>query len=347
MTVTTDTTARPGIGVLELANAALRRWRLIVGVPALFAVLGVVLALLLPRWYAASAAFVPEARKTALPAAVAGIVGQLGMGFGDQGQSPQFYADVVQTREIVEQVLGERYPLSPGHAAGDSVRLLDFLDVTGDDERQRIEKGVKKLRSHLMVTVNPRTSIVRLRLELRDPVAVAAVTNRFLEALNTFNQRTRRSQAGARRVFVEQRIQDAERELREAENALQGWLMRNRSYQGYPSLEFEHERLERQVQLRRDTYQSLFRQYDEARIEEVNDTPVLTVVEHAVPPARKSRPRRAAFVLVMTALGVLVGVLAALLAEYAARLPVSDATGYAEFRRLSGALRDDLWRKRR
>lgn len=329
-----------GIGVLELVNAALRRWRLVVGIPFVAGVLGVIVSLLLPKWYAATAAFVPESKRPSLPSSVAGLAGQFGLSLGDQGQSPVFYADVLQTREILEGVLQGRYPVS----AGDSVVLLEQLNVKGNSDRDRIERGVKKLRRAMLVTVNPRTDIVRLRVELKDPVLAAAVTNRLVDAIHAFNQGTRRTQARARRIFVEERIGAAERELRDAENTLQGWLMRNRSWQGYPSLEFEHDRLERQVQLRRDLYQSLFRQYDEARVEEVNDTPVITVVEHAVPPARKSRPRRAVIVLTLAAMGALLGIGIAIVLEYAGRLPASDETGYAEFRRLVGAMRTDLSR---
>lgn len=338
-------TERPGIGLLELVNASLRRWRLIVGMPFLFAVIGVVVALLLPKYYAATAAFVPESKRGNLPSSVASLAGQFGLSVGnDASQSPNFYAEVLQTREILEQVVSGRYPVTAdtAPASADSVVLLDYLDVTGPTQRARIESGLKRLRSATLVTVNPRTDIVRLRVELKDPALAAAVANRYVATINAFNQNTRQSQARARRMFAEQRIVDAQRELQAAEDALQGWLMRNRSFQGYPELEFQHQRLERRVTLRQEVYLSLFREFENARLEEVNNTPVITVVEPAVPPARRSRPRRTVLVLLFGAFGVLLGLSLALAGEYLSRLPASDEAGYEEFRRLSGVFRADL-----
>lgn len=331
----------PGIGVLELVNASLKRWKLLVVLPFLMGVLGVVLALLLPKHWAASAAFVPESRSGSLPSSVASLAGQFGLSIGDDAsQSPNFYADVLQSREILEEVVGGTYPL----ARGDSVELLEFLEASGTTARAQIESAARRLKSATLVTVDPRTNIVRVRVEQKDPVLAAAVANRYVEAIHRFNQTTRRSQARARRVFAEQRIGEAQTELQQAEDALQAWLMRNRSYEGYPELESQHARLQRRVTLRQEVYLSLFREFENARLEEVNDTPVITVVESAVPPARRSRPKRTVLVLMMTVLGGLVGLSAALAAEYLSRLPRSDEAAYDEFRRLSGAFRTDLSR---
>lgn len=328
-----------GVGVLELVNASLKRWKLLVVLPVLMGVLGVVLALLLPKYWAASASFVPESRGASLPSSVAGLAGQFGLSIGeDASQSPNFYADVLQSREILEELVRGRFPREPG----DSMVLMEFLDASGDTERARIEAGAKRLRGATLVTVNPRTDIVRVRVELQDPVLAAAVANRYVDAIHRFNQTTRRSQARARRVFAEQRIGEAQTELQQAEDALQAWLMRNRSYQGYPELESQHARLQRRVSLRQEVYLSLFREFENARLEEVNDTPVITVVESAVPPARRSRPRRTALVLMFGVFGLLIAFVAAVGLEYLARLPSRDASGYAEFQRLSGAFKRDI-----
>src|SRR2546427_6817601 len=49
-------------GSLEFVNALLRRWRLVVGLPLLAAILTAILSLILPRPYTAIVSFVPEQR---------------------------------------------------------------------------------------------------------------------------------------------------------------------------------------------------------------------------------------------------------------------------------------------
>ena len=82
-----------------------------------------------------------------------------------------------------------------------------------------------------------------------------------------------------------------------------------------PQLAFEESRLRRQVQLRQELYVTLRREYETARIEEVNDTPVITVIDAAVVPQRKSGPKRRLWAAVAFALGGTFGVFWAFGAE--------------------------------
>jgi uncharacterized protein involved in exopolysaccharide biosynthesis len=137
--------------------------------------------------------------------------------------------------------------------------------------------------------------------------------------LNDFNQRTRNLRARERRKFAEARTNEAQKDLEIIEDSLRGFLTRNRQLEFSPQLLFERNRLERQVALRQEVYQTLRREYEIARIEEVNDTPVLTVVDPAVAPATPSSPRRIRMAFVAGVLGLLLGVALAFLLEYLER----------------------------
>src|SRR2546430_10409083 len=82
-------------------------------------------------------------------------------------------------------------------------------------------------------------------------------------------------------------------ELRRAEEAVKTFYERNRGWQQAPELVFEEARLRRQVNIGQEVYLTLKREYETARIEEVNDTPVITVIDTAVPPERRTSPQRA------------------------------------------------------
>jgi uncharacterized protein involved in exopolysaccharide biosynthesis len=56
-----------------------------------------------------------------------------------------------------------------------------------------------------------------------------------------------------------------------------------------------------------ELYTSIAREYELARLAEVNDTPVITVLDAATVPMRRSAPRRTLLVLIA---GMLAGVLA-------------------------------------
>ena len=100
--------------------------------------------------------------------------------------------------------------------------------------------------------------------------------------------------------------------------------------------------MRRQVEIRQEVYLTLRREYETARIEEVNDTPVITVVDPAVPPERKSKPKRILLASVALFLGAIVGVSWAFGAEYLERMRQRNASEYWEFRGLLGTLRQKM-----
>jgi uncharacterized protein involved in exopolysaccharide biosynthesis len=335
------------VGLLELVNVLLKRWRIIVGLPILGAVIAAAVSFVVPKTYTATTTFVPEARRQPrLPASLAGLAGQLGFSLGGEAtESPRFYADVVRSREVLERILLSQY-VNPDRLAdnADSTTLLRILRVDGRDAADSLHEGVKELEDLVSARVSAQTNIVRLSVDARYPDLAAAVANRLVEYLNDFNAKTRQSQARERRRFIEGRLDDGQGELRTAEESLRAFYERNRSWQQSPQLVFEEGRLRRQVDIRQEVYLTLSREYETARIEEVNDTPVITVIDRASPPQEKSSPKRTLLVSVSFLLGVIVAAFWAVSAESFDRAKVRDVGDYEEFSGLVARLRHDLRR---
>src|SRR6267378_7606906 len=111
-----------GISLWWYASVVLRRWRLVVMVPMLVAAIVAVSSLLSARQYVASAAFVPQEP----PTAQSGL-GELARQFGvaaprANASSPQFYADLLVSREVLRDVIVTAY--SVGSGSDSSVDLL-------------------------------------------------------------------------------------------------------------------------------------------------------------------------------------------------------------------------------
>ncbi len=67
----------------------------------------------------------------------------------------------------------------------------------------------------------------------------------------------------------------------------------------------EYLRAEHELEYRQALFDLLLKQYDAARWDEARNSAVIQVVEDAIPPDRKSAPKRAIIVLIFTALGLL------------------------------------------
>jgi uncharacterized protein involved in exopolysaccharide biosynthesis len=332
------------ISLLELANVLLKRWKLVAGLPLLCAFVAAVISLVVAPKYTATASFVPEIESSgmSLPGGLAGVAAQFGVSVPVEANSPAFYADVLKSRTLRDEVLVSLFPDPRSEAADDSATLLDILDIEGDSPSERLEAGREKLDGAMSVRVDSETGIVSASVESRYPALSADVANLFIDLLNRFNLETRQSNALERRRFIEERMGEAEGELRGAEDDLQDWLEGNRQYENSPELRFQYERLQRQVTIKQEVFTTLRRSYEEARIQEVNDTPVITVIDRAVPPEQKSSPKRKLNVILAFFLGGVVGVFGAFGREFAERARESDKGEYEEFTTRWAAMKAEL-----
>ena len=339
--------------VLEILNVLLKRWRVVLGFPFVVAVVVVGISFFVPPTFTATTSFVPEMRSEGgLPGGLGALAGQLGISLGGEAsQSPRFYAEVSKSRGILDRLLLSRYAdPRTGHQIADSTTLLTILQSGGRKGVDSLERGARKLAGLIAVGVDAQTNIVTLRVQSQYPALAAALANRLVAYLNDFNTLSRQSQARERRKFTEQRVAAGEQELRDAEEALKRFYQANRSWQQSPQLVFEEGQLRRQVDLRQELYRTLRREYETARIQEVNDTPVITVIDAAVVPQRKSGPKRRLWAALAVVISGVFGVFLAFGAESLERAKREQGDAYHDLvshtqqmrQRLTSAIRSVL-----
>ena len=325
--------------MLDILTPLARQWRLVVLCPIVLALVAGTVSFLVPLVYTATATFTPISTSGsglagfASLAGITGLAGQLGLPTSPGAStSPDYFADVLHSREILSSTLLTSFAEQRTEGAGSSRLLIDIIRVKGKTEPERLSKGVRKLDKNIRTSVDKQTGIVTLEVRQGWPELAAAVANRLIDELNEFNLQRRQSQSRAQRQFTEQRLKQAEEELREAERTQLRFLETNRRYTESPVLTAEAARLERAVQLKQEVFLTLSKAFEEARIAEVRDTPVLTVIDRAVPPDRRSSPRRVLYVLVALVIGGFVGAATALVRDLAQRLRHNGRADYREFR---------------
>lgn len=287
-----------------------RRWFLLyyIGVIALIAVLYVVKG----RSWTAHASFAPQARRGS--SGLQGLAAQIGVSVptGELTQSPLFYSDLLRSSVLLDDAVVSKYPAS-GQREGHT--LVQILDAHGDTPEQQRTLAVRMLRSRMVILINAKTGVVDFSVRMPDPVTSAAVAQRLLELLNQFNLQSRQSNAAAERRFTDTRVNEVRASLRVAEDAEQEFLQQNRDYRNSPQLNFQHDRLDRAVQLQQQLYNTLAQSLEQSKIEEVRDTPVITTIERPVPPAFPDSRGIAVLGLIFVALGTILGMLTVLLRD--------------------------------
>ena len=320
------------------AAGTARRWRLIASAVIVSGALFAAAAMLLPPVYRAEASFVSNAGDgLKLPGGLGGLGGlagmatEMGVGLGaDAAESPAFYVQLLRSRELLTRLLESRFPDPRTASPADSARLGELLEL-GEPKTaaRRLELGVEKLRDDIVVRADGRTNLVSYDVDMPYAELSAAVANRAASLVEEFNRQQRTTRARAKRVFVGERLAEAERDLRAAENRHRNFLAQNRQYQRSPTLVAEERRLERRMTEAGDMASSLRREHESARIEEVNDAPVVTLVDTAVAPQRPRWPRPVPVAVLAIVTGLVLGTLAAgtatLFRDWAHRNPADAA----------------------
>lgn len=327
-----DVTHSDPLGLIPVGRAVLRHIRPLVLIPLVAGVLAVVVALLLSPQYTARTSFLAEEDVAgSLPANLAGLASQFGVSLGSgSSTSPDFYRDLLERHVILDSLLLRPYA-DPD--TGGAAPLMDWMEVDpGKPFARRMEIGYAALLKQIEVDVDLGTGLVDVDVTTGYPWLSAEVANDLVTMLDHFNLEIRQSNARERRVFIEERLQDAEDQLRAAEDALKTFLEQN-MIRRVPSLQFEEDRLRRHVDVARELYLTLRREYETARIEEVNTTPLITLVDVATPPTRKSAPRRRQIVLLAVVLGAMIAAGVVVSRVYMERLEQDAGADYEALRR--------------
>jgi uncharacterized protein involved in exopolysaccharide biosynthesis len=306
----------PRFGILD-GLAVVARHKVVV----ILATVGMVALITLPRvlrprTYAATASFIPQSSQSN-GSSLAGFAAQFGVSLDSRqaGHSPEFYADYVTTRPVLRKAVETEYklPSSPGTRRVD---LVKFYEIDSGSDQVRLQSAIDKLRGELSVGVARQTGVVRMDLRMTDPQMAQQVAARLIELVNEFNVTARMSQAAAERQFVEDRLKEIANDLRVAENRLQAFLQRNRQFAQSPQLAFEHDRLERELMVRNTLYTTMAEAYEQVRVQEVRNTPVITVMEQPEVPARPVPRRLVSGVVTGLIVGSAIGMVAAFAMEY-------------------------------
>lgn len=314
-----DVISRPHeASFLEVVNLMLRARVAITYSAFAGAFLFAAISLLITPTYVAHTAFIQsEPARTSLSGNLMNLASRFGVApTSDPMASLDFLRQVLTSQDVLDSVLlrplrvDRSRETSSQLNARDSVTTVDLASwykINDAWAPKRLDRLRRRILRDLKVDTDQRSGIATVSMGMRDPYVAAAFLRALVEALDNFNRHTRQTISRENRVFLEARVDDARAQLSDAEGRFRQFYESNRVITGSPALIFEEGRLKRQVDLAQQIFVTLSQQLEQARIDEVKDTPVLTVVETATVPVRRSSPKRRLLAVVGLVLGATLG----------------------------------------
>lgn len=333
--VRSDHEAPDGLTISDLVIGVLTQWRVVAWAVVVSLIIAIAALLFLPPVYRSRSSFVTSGGSgLKLPGALgsgglAGLASQLGVNAAaDPSGSPDFYAQLIDSRELLTRLALSRFADPRSATPNDSASLLQILEIRKDPQRA-MEIAVKRLGRMLSVSFDSKTNLVTITADAKWPDLSAAIANRAVALVSELNGEQRRSRAAARRSFMQERTDSAQTALDVAERQLREFYQTNRQWNTAPTLVYEEGRLRRQVDVANDMYLTVRREFESARIDEDNHVTLITVVDKAIPPRKSLWPAVLPALAVACVGGVLLGVMLAatlvVISDWARRDPLRAA----------------------
>lgn len=211
--------------------------------------------------------------------------------------------DVVRSRLIAAKVIKQNWKMKNGQL----MSLIDLWELNKEnwfsinkkplDSLKISERAIKKVNNHINVAEDKLTGLIKISCTFQDPYIAANIANYIGEQVELYIQKENSAQSKKEKLFISDRLSLVKLELEEAELKIKDFKERNRGYEDSPELNMIFYQLDREAEAKKSVYLTLQQQLELARIEEVKQSPILHILDHASPPIGKSSPRRILFLV--------------------------------------------------
>ena len=302
-----------------------QRKKLIAMITAICIASAVAIAFLLPEQYAATVIILPPQANASVDTMPASQVGSTEAVTDKKGSKA---SSVRSSQNLNEKNLNDMYvAILRSRSVEDAV--IQRYGLMAQYHKNYLVEARKALEAHTKIDGSNRDGLIRLEFSDRSPARAAEIANGYVEQFRDFSKHLAITEASQRRVLFETQLEKTKIDLENADEALK----RTQSAPGTVQVDSrarangpEYVRRLRDVKYYEAIFDVLARQLELARLDEAKQGASIQVVDPAVPPEKKTFPKRGVIIMSGTAAGFTFGLMFALLQGGLARMQHNPAT---------------------
>lgn len=298
---------------ISLVDLILILWKgkyIIAACTVIAMVIGVIYALIATEIFSTKTIFILKTKGSGGGGNFSQLAAMAGINvLSNNNVDPSDYLDkIIQDREFISNLYERKWFFK-----GDSLPLEQIYEIEPDTTVPNSEyvffmEKIETIRKEKVLTISkdPKTGILTLTSKAPDPQLAYDLNLFTINYISHYIRNSLKTQAKEKRVFIEERIKETKEELTKAENALAMFKERNLLSHA-PKVALEEGRLMRNVTMNQEIYIQFQKQYELARIEEMDDQTLVQVLQNAEVPVLRSKPKRKQIVLVLATFGLSFG----------------------------------------
>lgn len=276
------------INLLDLLLVLARHKKMIAKATIAAALLSIGISLLLPNIYTATAKILPpqqsESSAGALLSQLGGLAGMAGSSLGIKNPN-DLYVAMLMSRATTEKI----------------ARRFDLQNLY---EQETMDETLEELAKKVVVTAGE-DGIITVEVDDEDPKRAADMANVFIEELGRMMQTYSLTDAAQKRTFFDQQLRQAKDRLTDAELVLDKT----------PNTSLEYLDALRNLKYQEAVWEILAKQFEMAKLDEAKDYPLIQILDKAILPEKKSKPKRSLIVILATLVACFLAVIWAFIRE--------------------------------
>ncbi len=327
------------IDLLELAAKLWNQRKKIITWCVCGAVIGLIVAISIPREYDTSVKLAPETNDAKASGGLSALASMAGFSTGSASGSdavyPQLYPDVVSsvpfTTSLFDVIVttkdgGEKFTVreyiedetsAPWWSAviGLPFKLIDMLRSSEEDAEgkkvdnfqlsQQESKLVEALNNRISASVDQKTSVVTISVKMQDPLVSAILADTVVSRLQEYITAYRTNKARQDLEYAETLNEEAKQEYYNAQQRYAEYVDRNQSL-ALQSAQTTRDRLSNEASLAFNLYNQTAQQVQAAKAKVQETTPVYAIVTPATVPVKPTSPRKLMILIGFTFLAFVV-----------------------------------------
>lgn len=318
------------IDLLELASKLWDKRKKLLIWSVCGAVIGIIIAFSIPKEYSTTVKLAPEANDAKAGGSLGALASMAGLSAGSASGAdalyPQLYPDVVSSvpfmtglfdvevttlgadgkpdkKMTVAQYMEEDIS-APWWSAvlGLPFKILGAIRGGDEDEdathklntfrlTQEENKLVEALNKRIAASVDQKTSVVSINVNMQDPLVSAILADTVVSRLQQFITEYRTNKARKDLEYAETLNEEAQQEYYKAQQRYADYLDRNQGIVLY-SAQITRDRLENEATLAFNLYNQTAQQVQKAKAKVQETTPVYAIVTPATVPVKASSPKK-------------------------------------------------------
>lgn len=249
---------------------------------------------------------------------LAGLASQFGVDVPSGAQadlsSPKLFPELLRSRRFAETILYKKFY---SKQFDKKITLMEILigKELNEVNEYNIQNSVYELGRKIYFKSDLESSISSIRVSVHEPIFAKELASAVIEELESLNRYFKRENVSEKIIFIQDRILAVENDLKKSEYQLKLFNEQNQQI-STPSLQLEQDRLMRNVEVQRGIYLTLKQQLELAKIEEVQQTSIVQILDKPQLPLMPSNKNLKISILFGTLLGLTFGLVFGFVRNY-------------------------------